>query len=122
VYVALLAVAVLAWKHLGAGGGGPASSDLSEEQIRALAATVEREEVVMYTTSECPYCRQAEGWLHHYDFAFTECNMSLEAHCEDEFRSYGAEGTPFLVIRRKGQVHYMKDGFDSDEFLNAVRS
>jgi hypothetical protein len=33
-----------------------------------------------------------------------------------EFNSYGADGTPFLIVRG----HQMKDGFDSDEFIAAL--
>lgn len=106
-------------QHIGASAGSvvPHAGDLSIEQIHALATTVRAEEVVMYSTSECPYCAQAKAWLNRYGFAFTECNMSLEPRCEQEFRAYGADGTPYLVVRG----HHMKDGFDSDEFLAALR-
>jgi hypothetical protein len=50
------------------------------------------------------------------------CNMSVERRCEAEFKAYGGNGTPFLVIRRGGKEHHMEDGFDSDEFLAALRS
>jgi len=59
--------------------------------------------------------------LSQYGFAFTECNMSLSNQCIDEFKSYGANGTPFLVIHRGNKVHQMNDGFDSNEFLAALQ-
>jgi glutaredoxin len=99
-----------------------ATADLSTAQIQTLAASVKAEEVVMYSTTECDYCAQAKGWLAQNGFAFTECNMSVEPRCEAEFKAYGANGTPFLVIRRKGKEHRMQDGFDSDEFLAAVQT
>jgi glutaredoxin len=98
-----------------------ATADLSAPQIQTLAASVKAEEVVMYSTTECLYCRQAKGWLAQNGFAYTECNMSVELRCEAEFKAYGADGTPFLVIRRGGKERLMKDGFDSDEFLAALR-
>ena len=97
-----------------------ATADLSTTQLQTLAASVKAEEVVMYSTTECPYCREAKGWLAQNGFAFTECNMSVERRCEAEFNAYGGNGTPFLVIRRNGKEHHMKDGFDSDEFLAAL--
>jgi len=45
----------------------------------------------------------------------------VDARCEQEFRDYGANGTPYLVLQRHGKSHHMKDGFDSDEFLAALQ-
>jgi len=87
------------------------------DELHALAATVRPGEVVMYTTTECVYCAQAKSWLSGYGFPFTECNMTLSASCEREFLSYGAKGTPFLLVRGQ-QMH---NGFDSDEFLQLLR-
>jgi glutaredoxin len=115
----ILLASHIAWKQWGRDG---VSADLSTAQIQQLAASVKAEEVVMYSTTECPYCREAKGWLAQNGFVFTECNMSIDRRCEAEFNAYGANGTPFLVIRRGGKIHLMKDGFDSDEFLAALRT
>ena len=105
-------------KHIGAPSVGASfSGDISTAELSALATTVQAGEVVMYSTTECTYCAQAKGWLNQYGFAFTECNMSVSSECEREFNSYGGKGTPYLVVRG----HYMKDGFDSDEFLAALK-
>jgi glutaredoxin len=109
----------IAWKQW---GRDSASSDMTTPQIQILAASVQPEEVVTYSTTECPYCHAAKGWLAQNGFAFTECNMSVERRCEAEFKAYGGNGTPFLVTRRGGKEHHMKDGFDSDEFLAALRT
>ncbi|UXY15226.1 glutaredoxin family protein [Chitiniphilus purpureus] len=119
VFMPLLALfgAYLVWGYF----SGTGQADVpGEAQIRELAATVRPDEVVMYSTTECGYCAQAKSWLQQYGFAFTECNMSVEARCVREFGQYGATGTPYLVIRRAGKEHHMKDGFDSDEFLAAL--
>lgn len=76
----------------------------------------------MYTTTECPHCRNAKSWLVKNRFAFTECNMSVERRCEIEFSTYKTDGTPFLVIRRGGKELQMRDGFDSDEFMALLKS
>jgi glutaredoxin len=110
--------------HAGNDTGGAVGSlraslkgDASESELRRLAAGVRPGEVVMYSTTECVYCAQAKSWLNQYGFAFDECNMSVSARCESEFRSYHGNGTPYLVVR--GQ--HMKDGFDSDEFVALLR-
>lgn len=120
VTIALAFAAYYGWTHRS--GNSVATADLSVAQIQQLAASVKAEEVVMYSTTECPYCREAKGWLAQNGFAFTECNMSLERRCEAEFKAYGGNGTPFLVIRRGGKEHQLKDGFDTHEFLAAVRT
>ena len=91
------------------------------EDLAALAATVKADEVVMYSTTECGYCTTAKRWLMGNGFAFTECNMSVDSRCESEFRRYGADGTPFLVITRGGKVHLMRNGMNGKEFLTALR-
>lgn len=110
-----------AWKFFGGpsshAGAGPASA----AQMAALAATVNAEDVVMYSTPECGYCVQAKSWLTQNGFAFTDCNMRAERRCYDEFKSYGADGTLYLVVNHNGKTHHMKDGFDSEEFLAALR-
>lgn len=118
-FILLLAVGCLhlAWKHFGSSGSPGSTGNMSSEQIGALAATVKSGDVVMYSTTECGYCTQARGWLNQNGFAFTECNMSVDERCVQEFRSYGADGTPFLLVRG----YQMKNGFDSDEFLATLR-
>jgi glutaredoxin len=125
--VVVLAVVVGAWfghkvvrNKAFAGGTGSAesaSADLTDPQIHALAATVKSDEVVMYSTTDCTYCAQAKSWLSQYGFPLSECNMTTTPHCEQEFKALGADGTPYLIVRG----HHMKNGFDSDEFLAALR-
>lgn len=115
----LVFVTYYAWMYRS--GNDVAMANLTTAQIQTLAASVKADEVVMYTTTTCRYCHAAKQWLAHYGFAFTECNMSVERRCEAEFMRYGANGTPFLVIRRGGNEHHMKDGFDSNEFLAVLQ-
>jgi glutaredoxin/predicted nucleic acid-binding Zn-ribbon protein len=100
-----------------AGEIDPDADSLPTDALRAFAARVKAGDVVMYSTTECGYCTQAKGWLNGNGFAFTECNMSVERHCIDEFRSYHADGTPFLVVR--GQL--MREGFDAHQFLRILK-
>lgn len=110
--LAVLLVATLWWWQ----GRAPRTVQASAD-IATLAAGVKAGEVVMYTTSTCTYCAQAKHWLDQQGFAYTECNMSTTPRCEQEFLGFGGNGTPYLVVRG----HHMKDGFDSDEFLAALR-
>jgi glutaredoxin len=85
----------------------------SAENLQTLAETVQAEDIVIYTTTHCPYCAQAKSWLKKQGFAYTECNADTDSHCASDMQSFGADGTPYLVVRG----HHMKNGFDTDEFL-----
>lgn len=120
--LSLLVVVALAWVislliQFASDKGG-----LSDSEWKALAATVRPGEVVMYSTTDCVYCQQAEVWLKAHNFHFSECNMTVEPRCEAEFHQYGATGTPFLVVRRGGRLHLMRNGFDHKEFLGLLLS
>jgi len=95
---------------------------MDEAAVRQLAGRVHAEQIVMYSTTECGYCTQTRAWLTDHGFAFTECNMSRDARCEDEFRALRGTGTPYLIVRGPRGEQHMKDGFDSDEFLKALSS
>jgi glutaredoxin/predicted RNA-binding Zn-ribbon protein involved in translation (DUF1610 family) len=98
--------------------GAEVGAEMTAADLAALAASVRPGEVVMYSTTECVYCAQAKGWLNQYGFPFEECNMSVRPECETQFKSYRADGTPYLVVRGR----HMKNGFDSDEFVALLRN
>jgi len=104
----VLAGAWIAYHRMPAVSAGP--------DMARLAAGTGQGDVVMYTTTTCPYCKQAAAWMTQNGFAFTECNVETHAACDQAFKSYGGNGVPYLVV--KG--HHMKNGFDSDEFLRAL--
>lgn len=115
----LLAAGWLGWQKWGGAlvSGGAVLSEQpalsGEAQLRQLAATVRAEDVVMYTTTHCPYCAQARNWLSGYGFAFTECNVETSSACSQEFAATGSDGVPTLKVRGR----LMSSGFDSDEFV-----
>lgn len=97
--------------------GAKIGKDLSEGELRQLAATMKQGDVVIYTTTGCPYCAQAKSWMTQYGFEFTECDAEASATCAQELDALDADGMPYLLVRG----HHMKDGFDSDEFVAALR-
>ena len=118
--VAAIALAAYAALHgtagrIGQGLGGTGSDAAAE--LKMLAAGVKAGEVVVYGTTTCPHCVRAKGWLTAQGFEFTDCNMSLSNQCQREFDRYRANGVPFVVVRG----HEMHDGFDSDEFIAALK-
>jgi glutaredoxin len=98
----------------------PVLVSFSGEQIIALAGTVKAKEVTIYTSTTSPKCAEAKSWLQQHGFAFNECNTDTSTACERAFLQMGGSGTPFLVIKRHGKTHYMRSGFDSNEFLGTL--
>jgi len=54
---------------------------MTEQALRELAVGVSASDVVIYTTTHCPYCAQAKEWMSRYGFAFTECNAETDGGC-----------------------------------------
>lgn len=92
-------------------------ASLSEQQVMDLAAASRPQDVLFYTADWCPYCRAAKGWMQQYGFKYQECDIDKQAGCAQQLKSLGSTGVPYLIV--KG--HHLKGGFDSDEFLVAMR-
>lgn len=118
--VALLAYgAWMTWHRATKDGKeGEATQQYAASEVQALAASVKSGDVIIYTTTTCPYCAQAKSWLTQNGFTFTECDAQTSMDCERKLQELGGVGVPFLMV--KGQP--MKDGFDSDEFLALLKS
>lgn len=78
---------------------------------------VEAEEVVMYTTSTCPYCAQARQWLQANRVPFVECNIEHSARCLGEFERQGAPGVPLMQVRSQRRI-----GFDPEWLVLALQT
>ncbi|BCL74797.1 hypothetical protein JHS3_05330 [Jeongeupia sp. HS-3] len=94
-----------------------AGQNPSTDELARLAGTVKPGDVVMYTTTHCPYCAQAKAWLNQYGFAFDECDAEQWPECASQMQALGANGVPFLLVR--GQP--MKEGFDTEQFLALLK-
>jgi glutaredoxin len=97
--------------------GANLSNDVSAAELAQLAANVNADEVMIYTTTQCPYCKQAKAWMNQYGFPFTECDAQVRSECAHDLDSFGSDGVPYLIVRGK----HLKDGFNSNEFIAALR-
>jgi glutaredoxin len=94
------------------GGGGGSG------QLAALAATVQPGDVVIYSAVWCASCNVAKQWMSQNGFRYDECDVEKRAECASQFRDYGGNGIPLLIV--KGQQ--MRAGFDTDEFIAALQA
>ena len=125
--IMVLAIAYGAWNGYqnfkGRSGGDVGSiatriaGNISTEQLGALAGSTQPADVLFYSAPWCANCTEAKGWLKQYGFKYDECNIEASSDCASRLRALGSDGVPYLIV--KG--HHMKDGFDSEEFIAALR-
>jgi glutaredoxin len=112
---AIAAIACVAYAAIKLTGHAPVVD------LRTLSAATAPSDVVIYSTSWCPNCKAAKQWMAQQGFAFTECDVEASASCAAELRAHygssGNQGVPYLVVRG----HHMADGFDSEEFIAALK-
>ena len=131
--VLVVAVAYGAWVGLhrtpgNAPGTVPASlagkfgANPSIEQLTALASSTPSADVLMYSAPWCSYCAAAKGWLAQYGFKYQECDIQASRDCLSQLKALDPQGgVPHHVIELIVKGRHMKDGFDSDEFIAALR-
>jgi glutaredoxin len=73
-------------------------------------------DIVMYTTTDCPYCAQARRWFGEHGVVYSECNTSVDAGCRAAFDRLAAPGVPTLVVKGQRQV-----GFQPERVAQALQ-
>lgn len=84
------------------------------EQARALA---QEGDIVMYTTSSCPYCAKAKSWLATHQVTWRECNVDTSLTCMQQFQARGAPGVPLMAVQGQWRL-----GFDSSWLVSALQT
>lgn len=71
-------------------------------------------QVIIYSTTACPYCKMLKDYLNAKSIAFTEklIDTDEEAQKEMQVASNGFLGVPFTVITLDGGVKETVLGFD----------
>lgn len=78
----------------------------------AAAGTQSRagKKVVIYTTSHCPYCKQAKQYLTQKGIPYREVDVETSLSGKEDFRRLGGNGVPLIMVGDK-----KVDGFDPKE-------
>lgn len=105
----LAAVAAVVW------GAGAATRHYHEHRLAERLAHARPGDIVMYTTTECPYCARARHWFDEHRVTFTECNLSVSQVCRQAYARLAARGVPTFVVH--GQV---RSGFDPAWIASAL--
>jgi glutaredoxin len=72
-------------------------------------------DVVMFTTSNCPYCVKAKAWLRAHQVRFRELDVEQSARNRALFKEAGGRGVPHTVVKRGGREIALR-GFDAGAF------
>ena len=88
----------------------------SERIGRELAASAKAGDILMLSSVDCTYCREAREWLQAHRVAFDECFIERDARCAAAYQALQAPGTPTLQVRGQTQV-----GFSAERVAQALR-
>jgi len=69
--------------------------------------------VVVYTSSTCPYCTMAKNHLKEKGIDFVEKNVSTDSEARKELMSMGHMGVPVILIDGEEIVGFDKDRIDA---------
>ncbi len=63
--------------------------------------SLNEEDVVIYTTTWCPYCRKARLFLNQAGIPFTEYDVEKSARAYEEYQRISGRGVPVIVVGDK---------------------
>ncbi|TFZ41429.1 glutaredoxin family protein [Soehngenia longivitae] len=69
--------------------------------------------VVVYTSSTCPYCTMVKNHLKEKGVDYVEKNVSTDNQARRELMSMGHMGVPVVIIDGEEIVGFDKDRIDS---------
>jgi glutaredoxin len=98
----------LAERSMVALGGSP----LPRNTVAAAANPQARsmKQVVIYTTSHCPYCKQAKQYFAQKGIPYREVDVETSLTGKEAFRKLGGNGVPLIMVGDK-----KVDGFNAQE-------
>lgn len=70
------------------------------------------ENVVVYTSSTCPYCTLAKDYLEEKGVEYTEKNVQSDPAARKELMAMGHMGVPVVVIGEEQIVGFDKNKID----------
>lgn len=80
-----------------------------------IAAAARAGDILMFTTTDCPYCAKARAWLRQHGVPHAECPTDTQPACARRFAAIGGVGVPTMQVRGKVQV-----GFSAPDVARAL--
>ena len=68
--------------------------------------------VVIYTTQNCGYCKQARSYFKRKNIAFTEYDIEKDMAARKRHQQMGASGVPVIFVGNKRMNGFSEQGFE----------
>ncbi len=68
--------------------------------------------VVVYTSSTCPYCDSVKEYLNERGVSYTEKNISTDVDARKELMKMGHMGVPVTIVDGEEVVGFNKERLD----------
>ena len=83
--------------------------------IEALSKTLGRAEqqVVMYSSSWCGYCRKARDYFNSHNVAFSEYDIETSEKGQQDYEQLGARGVPVILVGEQRLNGFTPAAFES---------
>lgn len=113
-----VALALTLFTCISAGADGSHQSTLNPERA---AAAKRYPQIVMYSVSWCPHCREAKEYLTKNDIPFINHDVEVDAKAMDELTiKYNSTGVPVIVFG-KGNDEVIMKGFTPELFQETLQ-
>jgi len=74
-------------------------------------ATTPAEQVVMYSTAWCGYCKKARNYFRANNIPFTEYDIEKDATAKQAYDRIGARGVPVILVGQRRMNGFSEAGF-----------
>lgn len=100
-------------------GAGAGSEDQSvDARLRAAAAGLKPDDLVLYGAEWCGYCKQAKETFAANDIPYINCDAEADPRCAREYADLHGQGFPLFVVRGKR----LREGLNYEELIAALET
>ncbi|MDE1464079.1 glutaredoxin family protein [Spartinivicinus poritis] len=64
-------------------------------------SAINKEDVVLYATSWCGYCKKARSFLEKYNIPYTEYDIEKSTEGLHQYKQLGGKGVPVFLVKGK---------------------
>ncbi len=86
----------------------PAYVEGDYSQIRAASNA----EIVLFSTSTCPYCKHARAWLAEQGITYRDYVLDESVDGKDLYESLGETGVPVLIVGKRKILGFKPDIYE----------
>ncbi len=94
----LVAIVVMAVAFVAGGLLRRAQPPGTPDQAQQLRALVKPGDLLMLSSTTCPYCVRAREWLTAEGIPFGECFIETDRACAQRYVRAGAQATPTVLV------------------------